>query len=242
MQNWFKSMLNYFSSMLSKLKSLRKKDTEGPPFALPMEISDTLHPAILTIERLAKNRHYAFAMASCSHRAGTSSLIWSMARTYAEITEKRIVVVETNMRTPILGTVLGLDERPGFREFVSGSEDLDDVIQQPDGESFSVITAGNCNSVSKKMVTQGSLERALGKIRDRFEITIVDTAPLLIYPDTLSLAGCMDGLILVLQARNDEWEVAKLAKKAVSDTGTNILGAILNRKPCYIPEWLDQRL
>ena len=170
MQNWFNSMLNKFSVMLEKFKSLISKAPEGPPFALPEESSGTLHQTILMIERLAENKHYAFALASCQHRVGTSSLTWSMARTYSEITEKRIVVVETNMHTPILGKVLGLDEQPGFREFVSGSEDLDDVVQQPDGESFSVITAGNCNSVSKKVISKTNLESALGKIRDRFEI------------------------------------------------------------------------
>ena len=58
----------------------------------------------------------------------------------------------------------------------------------------------------------------------------------MIYPDTLSLAGSLDGLVLVLKAESDEWEVAKLAKRAVSDTGIKILGAILNRKPLYIPD------
>ena len=228
--------------VFGKLKSLGKRDFEGPPFALPETISGTLHQTVLMIERLAENKHYSFALASCQHRAGTSSLTWSLARTFSEITEKEIAVVEANMHTPMLGKVLGLDEQPGFREFVSGSESLDNVVQQPNGERFSVITAGDCDSGNKKKFSHSNFETALVKIRDRFEITIVDTAPLLIYPDTLSLAGSLDGLILVLIAESDEWEAAKLAKKAVSDTGTNILGAILNRKPLHIPDWLYQHL
>ena len=227
---------------LRKFNILRKKEPGGPPFALPQTISGTLHQTVLMIERLAEIRHYSFALASCQHCAGTTSLTWSLARIFSEITDKEIVIVEANMNTPILGQVLGLDEKPGFHEFVSGYENLDEVVQQPGGERFSVITAGDCDSSHRKILSQPNLERALLKIRDRFEITIVDTAPLLIYPDTLSLAGSLDGLILVLKAESDEWEVAKLAKRAASDTGTNIVGAILNRKPLYIPDWLYQRL
>jgi Mrp family chromosome partitioning ATPase len=233
---------NFRQLMLDKFNAFRKKESGGMPFALPREISSKLHQTVLMIERLAENNHYSFALAPCQHHAGTSTLTWSMARTYSEITKKEIAVVEANLHTPILGKVLGLDEKPGFCEFVSGTVNLDGIVQQPEGESFSVITAGDIGSGKKKAISQSDLESALRKIRDRFEITIVDTAPLLIYPDTLSLAGGLDGLILVLKAESDEWEVAKLARKAVSDTGTNILGAILNKRPFHIPDWLYQRI
>lgn len=234
-------MLDWFNRF-SRFNPFRQREPGEVPLALPQAISDKLHQTVLMIERLADNSHYSFALTSCQHGAGTTSLTWSLARTFSEITEKQIVVVEANMHTPALGEVPGLEPQPGFREFVSGTESLDGVIQQPQGEYFSVITAGECGSGKKKIFSQPDLESALGKIRDRFEITIIDAAPLLIYPDTLSLADSLDGVILVLKAESDEWEVARLARNAVSDTGTNILGAILNRRPFHIPEWLYKRI
>ena len=55
---------------LRKFNILRKKGPGGPPFALPQTISGTLHQTVLMIERLAENRHYSFALASCQHGAG----------------------------------------------------------------------------------------------------------------------------------------------------------------------------
>ena len=223
---------------LQKLVNLGKRDYSETAFAIPSDVNTTLHQAILLVERLAMNKHYAFAVCSCQHRTGNTTLTWSIAQLFSEISEKKIVVVEANMQTPALSHAFSLKDKPGLKEFLSANVTLEDVVQQPEGESFSVITAGNCASSSKKKFSQSSFRTALDQIRDEFEITIVDTAPVRIHSDTLSVTGSLDGLILVLEAEKDEWEVAQLVKTAVSDSGVDILGVVLNRTPYYIPDWL----
>ena len=230
--------------MLNRSHINKKNDAVGEslPLPLPQEMSDKLHQTIHMIERKAGKERYSFALTSCQHKAGTSSLTWSLAREYSKLSAKKIVVVEANTHTPVLASALGVSGKPGFSELVSGSATLDEVIQKPDGETFSVITAGNNNSSDRKIFNQTDIHNALRGIREQFDITIVDTAPLQIYPETESLATAVDGLILVLRAEQDKWEVAQLATRTVTDSGANLLGAIINKKPLYIPGWLYKRL
>jgi len=79
---------------------------------------------------------------------------------------------------------------------------------------------------------------AVSAIQEKYAIAVFDTAPLLAYPDTVSIARYLDGMVLILQAEYDKWEVAKLAIETASDAGVNVLGSILNKKPLYIPNWL----
>lgn len=232
-------MRNRLDRLWRKARRLWAKPTYALPFVLPQEVRGSLHQSVLTIERLAGDHHYSVALVGCQHGAGTTTLAWSLARTFADITEKSVVMVEANMHTPALAGLLNLRERPGFRELVEGSARMDEVVQQPAGERFSVVTAGDCAGDRSRTFSRSRLEQALASVREKFQMTIVDAPPLLIHPDTLSLAGCLDGLILVLRAGSDEWEVAGAARNAVSDTSAEVLGAILNRQRSYLPEWLS---
>jgi Mrp family chromosome partitioning ATPase len=52
----------------------------------------------------------------------------------------------------------------------------------------------------------------------------------------------MDGVIMVIEAENTRWEVAQSARERIASERIHILGAVLNRRKMYIPEWAYRRL
>ena len=76
------------------------------------------------------------------------------------------------------------------------------------------------------------------RLREAFDLVIVDAPPIGIYPETTSLARFSNGAVLVLEAESDRQEVAEVAKRTLEAAGGSLLGAMLNKQRRYIPGWL----
>ena len=204
----------------------------------PSEISGRLYRSVQVLERRVSNERFSFALSSCRHRAGTTTVAWNLVRYLNSFHEEPVVLVEANLRSPCLADSLGLGSNPGFHQVATGSATLDEAVQFPGDNNVPTITAGVGRDENSTTLSQMQLRTAVSAIRERYAVSVFDTAPLLAYPDTVSIARHLDGMVLVLQAEQDKWEVAKLAIETASDAGVNTLGSILNKKPLYIPNWL----
>jgi protein-tyrosine kinase len=72
--------------------------------------------------------------------------------------------------------------------------------------------------------------------------TLIDLPPILEHPDALMMAQATDGVLLVLEAEETRWPVAREARQRIEAAGMRIVGAVLNRKPHYVPSWLYRLL
>ena len=215
-----------------------KHSSKNGPLIFPPGISGQLYRSMQVLELQIAKEHVSFALSSCRHQAGTTTVAWNLVRHINNLHENSVVFVEANLRRPSLAGSLGLEAAPGFHEFATGAASLEEVTQWPDENSFPVITAGGGESENPWNFSRKQLQQAVSAIQEKFSIAIFDTAPLQTYPETVSIARHLDGLILILQAEHDKWEVAKLAIETASSAGVKTLGSILNKKPLYIPKWL----
>lgn len=94
----------------------------------------------------------------------------------------------------------------------------------------------------------GSLSDASGAqvfaaaLRAHGETALVVLPPLLAHPEALAFASQMDGIVLVLEAEQTRWEVARELKSVLDTVGVKVLGAVLNKRPRHIPEFLYRQL
>lgn len=209
---------------------------------LPGDASAYLYHAVAVLEGLMPGERYVVGLASSLHGAGTSSLAWHLARTLAASGRQSVCLVEANLRTPVLAGALGLRTAPGLRELLAGEADLEATVQRPSNAALSVITAGTAGATDVSLFTRQAIVGVVERIRARFRAVVFDAAPVLRYPDTVALAPHLDGVVLVLQAQRDKWEVAQRSARLLEGAGSRIVGAVLNRKPLYIPEWVNRLL
>ena len=79
-------------------------------------------------------------------------------------------------------------------------------------------------------------------MREKFDYIILDSPPITRYAESRVIATKVDGVILVLESGKTRSQVAIKAKQELEETGANVIGAILNRRKHYIPEWIYKRL
>lgn len=80
--------------------------------------------------------------------------------------------------------------------------------------------------------------RALSFLRGRFAFVILDGPPL---TDCGRLTECADASLLVINASRTRREIVKGGLQASGLATHNLLGAVLNERPQYVPRWLYRR-
>jgi Mrp family chromosome partitioning ATPase len=78
--------------------------------------------------------------------------------------------------------------------------------------------------------------------RRAFSFVVFDTPAVLEESSAARLAGLADGVLMVLEAERERWEVAQKAKDQLVQASARLLGVVLNRRRYPIPEWLYKTL
>lgn len=91
-------------------------------------------------------------------------------------------------------------------------------------------------------VPAGVIRAALQSAVGAFDWVIVDGPPIVESPDTATLAGLVDGVILVLHAGRAKRPVVARAVEMLRKAGGRVLGTVLNRRVHEIPGFIYRRI
>lgn len=85
---------------------------------------------------------------------------------------------------------------------------------------------------------QQALRALLQKLREQFGLIVTYSNAALTDGSLAALAGLADGTVLVAQAEQTRYPVAKQLRQTVEDQNGKVIGAVLSRQRFYIPRWL----
>jgi protein-tyrosine kinase len=99
----------------------------------------------------------------------------------------------------------------------------------------------------RTMVSPRTLESAKGgafwePLKERFDLIIVDSPPVMLFPDGPAIVSKVDGVILVVEAEKTKWQVALSVKEKITKSGGTILGTVFNKRKYYIPQFIYKHL
>jgi hypothetical protein len=80
------------------------------------------------------------------------------------------------------------------------------------------------------------------KLRAQFGLVVVDSQSVAESFDPIMLANQMDAVVLVVAAESTRAPVAQNLRDRIAEVGGPIIGAVLNRRRFYIPNFLYRRL
>jgi Mrp family chromosome partitioning ATPase len=75
-----------------------------------------------------------------------------------------------------------------------------------------------------------------------FDSAILDTAPVLGNPDSLSICAKVDGVIIVIARGGIRRKAAQRLKAVLENAVANLLGVVVNHRQRYIPDWIYHRM
>lgn len=84
-------------------------------------------------------------------------------------------------------------------------------------------------------VSSPAFREVFARLRERFDLILLDAPPAQESSDSLLLMPEIDGVIMVVEAEKTRWQVARIVSEKVAKQGGKVLGAVLNKRRMYIP-------
>jgi Mrp family chromosome partitioning ATPase len=91
-----------------------------------------------------------------------------------------------------------------------------------------LIPRGQVTATSGELVSSTAMYRLIGLLRDRYDVILVDSAPVLQCADALMLTRVVDSVMLVLRSGMTERRAAGEALRRLKGVNARFLGAVLN--------------
>ena len=117
--------------------------------------------------------------------------------------DKKVLLIDCDMRRPTLAEKLNLKKYPGLSNYLTRQSKLSDLLQPCElksGENvFHVITAGQNPPNPVELLSSSRMSNALEQLRKAYDYVILDLPPVGEVSDALTASQYTDGILLVVR-------------------------------------------
>lgn len=168
------------------------------------------------------------AVTSPSVGDGKTTTAINLAGAFAQSPGARVLLIDMDLRHPSVAGYLGTRDNagPGLRDAVT-HEDLPlKEVAKRYSATLSVVTGGRTQIPPHECLKSPRLPQLLQEARHEYEWIILDTSPLVLTPDCLSLEKWTDGFIMVVSANYTSRVLVEEALNTIEPA--KLLGLVFN--------------
>ena len=107
------------------------------------------------------------------------------------------------MRKPAVHKLFGKERIPGLIDYLTGHAKLDEVLNQSNLENLEFITSGTIPPNPAEMLDSQEMRSFLIKMRDKYDLIILDSPPVIAVTDSEILTSMVDGIGRKYRNRDD---------------------------------------
>ena len=107
--------------------------------------------------------------------------------------------MDGDLRNASLHRPLNVRGKKGLSDLLVGRvTDWHDLVQPTDYDNLSFVPAGKFEHNVPELLAPGNMKQLVAAWRDEYDLVIIDSAPVGRVVDTMTLAGAVDGVLLVV--------------------------------------------
>ena len=150
----------------------------------------------------------------------------------AAVQGRRTLLLDLDLRRPTVMESWEMDpECLGVSNVLRGDKTLDEAIQESPIESLSILPAGPLLPNPAEQLAGQRAKAMIAELRDRFDLVVVDTAPINAVADTLSVLPLVDVAAVVVKSGKTPRKGVARCLEMIARAGTKVDGTILNFLP-----------
>jgi capsular exopolysaccharide synthesis family protein len=168
-----------------------------------------------------------FGLVSSAPGEGKTTVSLGLANAMAlEREDRRVLLVEADLRKRMIARYLGLAPASGLSEWLQGDPSAPLPIRRLGARGPFLLAAGVSSPPNPEVLSSGRVGQMLEACRRCFDYVIVDCPPLAPVADSIMLEDLLDGFLLVVRARHAPREAVLRALSQL--TGDRIQGVVFN--------------
>jgi polysaccharide biosynthesis transport protein len=142
----------------------------------------------------------------------------------------RVLLLECDFCCPTLAHYFGVAPGPGLCEILSGKSlgATESLVRQP-ARNLDVILAGKMRGDSQEMLASRRMSALLQDVRERYDVVIMDTPPVLPVADALVLGRQADATLAVVQWEKTPRDAVLNSIRLLRGSGSAIMGVVMTR-------------
>ncbi len=178
----------------------------------------------------ANEQQRVLVITSANSGEGKTTAAANLAMTLSKM-QRKVLLIDGDIRSPRLHQVFGLDNSTGVTDLLNHSgpkESLSEPVIQAVAPNLYVLTAGPAVEAGANLLFSSAMPALIARYRERFDMVLIDTPPMLSMPDARVLGRISDGVVLVARSGKTSRAAVQAAFRRLVDDHSNVLGIILN--------------
>jgi capsular exopolysaccharide synthesis family protein len=159
---------------------------------------------------------------------GKTTVCCGLAKALAE-RGKRVLIIDADLRRPSVHDRFGelkARNQDGLIQVLEG-ESEEKVILTTSTENLSVLLSGGSTTTDAALLGSPAMADLIPRLREKFDMILIDTPPLLGLPSARILGRISNGVILVFRAAKTTRGAALAAVERLADDQITVTGTIL---------------
>ena len=169
------------------------------------------------------------AVTSSVQKEGKTTTAINLAISIARAGSK-VLLVDADLRRPVLAkTFQCTDKSKGdLVDLLTGRSSIEDALYPSGVEHLTILPCTKIAPNPSELLGSAKMKGIIQGLKEKFELILFDSPPLIAVTDAVVLSTIVDGVILVASSGVVPRGICMQAKSALDNAKAHILGAVLN--------------
>ena len=158
---------------------------------------------------------------------GKSFISTNLAAILAQ-SEKRVLIIDADMRRGYLHKYFNHDNQPGLADYLNGIQDVDAIIKPTEIAGLSVIPRGKSPTNPSELLSSAKFAALLEQLAPLYDHVIIDTPPLLAVTDGIIISQYTGVNLVIARYAKTQMKELELTVSRFEQVGVKVNGVILN--------------
>lgn len=146
-------------------------------------------------------------------------------------TSKKVLLVEGDLRRPMLNKTFGTNQGIGLSSFLLEEKEFHDIIIETSNANLYFVPAGEIQPNPTELLENGRFKKFIEYARKEFDYIVLDNAPISLVPDGIMTSKFADINIFVLRLNYSKKKEVKEINKAIEVNGIGQAVIVINDSP-----------
>ena len=156
----------------------------------------------------------------------------------AQETGTQTLLIDADFRRPEVARFFSIRAAPGLSDVLIGSDEPEHAVQSipiaagvngnTTEAALDVLVAGHPPPNPTELIESHAMANVLSWATERYDLVVIDTAPLSVVSDAIPLLRRVDGVVLVSQLGKNTRDAAALLRDRLASLNAPLLGVVAN--------------
>ena len=176
---------------------------------------------------LSSARNNLITISGPAPEVGKSFISTNLATILAQ-SDKRVLIIDADLRRGYLHKYFNLDTQPGLTELLNGQQSLETVIRHTEVPGLSVISRGKSPANPSELLSSNQFKNLLEQMSEKFDHVIIDTPPILAVTDGIIISQYTGVNLVIARYAKTQMKELELTLNRFEQAGVKVNGFILN--------------